>query len=138
MSKVPWLVHFFQRDPEIDAEQLVPAMEFLDRLPTKVVAEFLAILDAVAEAPPPAFSGGGKWEAMHDAMAGFYEARVTGAGMNHRLFCILERNAHDLGGPSIVVIDGLSKPKRSAANPKDYRRALVMRSEFLASRTVVR
>lgn len=88
--------------------------------------------------PRRLFSGGGKWEAMHDAMAGFFEARVTGAGMNHRLFCILERNADDLGGSSIVVIDGLSKPKRSAANPKDYRRALKMRAEYLTSRTVLR
>ena len=138
MSPVPWLVHFYQRDQAIDAKQLVPSQEFLDRLPPKVVAEFLAVLDAVAEAPPPAFSGGGKWEAMHDAMAGVFEARVTGAGMNHRLFCILERNADDLGGPSLVVIDGLSKPKRSAANAKDYRRALLMRAEFLISRTVLR
>jgi hypothetical protein len=28
--------------------------------------------------------------------------------MNHRLFCVLERDAADLGGSSIVVIDGLS------------------------------
>jgi len=30
----------------------------------------VAVLSAVADAPPPAFSGGGKWEAMHDEMAG--------------------------------------------------------------------
>jgi hypothetical protein len=47
---------------------------------------------------------------MHGDMAGFYEVRVKGGGMNHRLFCILERNAKDLGGSSIVAIDGLSKP----------------------------
>ncbi len=62
------------------------------------------VLEAVAEAPPPAFSGGGKWEVMHDDMAGFYEVRVRGADrLNHRLFCILERDADDLGGSSIVV-----------------------------------
>lgn len=27
----------------------------------------LAVLKAVADAPPPQFSGGGKWEAMHGA-----------------------------------------------------------------------
>ena len=115
----------------------VPAMEFFDSLPAKVVAEFQAVLDAVADAPPPAFSGGGKWEAMHDEMAGFYEVRVQGAGMNHRLFCVLERAAGDLGGPSIVVIGGLSKPKRSPADPKDYRRALRWRAEFQTHRTVL-
>jgi hypothetical protein len=137
MKSAPWLLHFFQRDQHTDSAQAVPARDFLDTLPAKVVGEFLAILDAVAEAPPPAFSGGGKWEAMHDAMAGFFETRVTGGGMNHRLFCVLERNASDLGGPSIVIIDCLSKPKRSAADPKDYRRVIRMRDEFAASRTVL-
>lgn len=110
---------------------------FLDRLPDKVRAETLAVLTAVAAAPPPSFSGGGKWEAMHGEMAGLYEIRVQGGGMNHRLFCILERNAHDLGGSSIVAIDGLSKPKRSAAAPKGYRRALQHRAEFELRRTVI-
>lgn len=74
------------------------------------------MLDAVAEAPPPAFSGGGRWEAMRDEMAGFYEVRVKGADkQNHRLFCVLERDADDLGGSSIVVIDGLPKSLRTAA-----------------------
>jgi Txe/YoeB family toxin of Txe-Axe toxin-antitoxin module len=61
----------------------------------KVAAEMQAVLEAVADAPPPSFSGGGKWEAMHGEMAGIYEIRVQGAGMNHRLFCSLERNAGD-------------------------------------------
>jgi hypothetical protein len=115
----------------------VPAIDFIESLPVKVRAEVHAVLDAVAEAPPPAFSGGGKWEAMHDEMAGFYEIRVQGGGSNHRLFCILERDGYDLGGSSIVVIDGLSKQKRSAANPKDYRRALKHRREFERRRTVL-
>lgn len=109
----------------------------MDGLPTKVLAEMVAVLDAVAEAPPPAFSGGGKWEAMHGEMSGIYEVRVQGGGMNHRLFCVLERDAEDLGGSSIVVIDGLSKPKRSAAKPKDYRRVLRMKAEFAHQRTVL-
>lgn len=137
MTREPWLIHFFQRHPDDDPNRVVPAIEFFDRLPAKLVAEFQAVLDAVAEAPPSAFSGGGKWEAMHDEMAGFYEVRVQGGGMNHRLFCILERDAADLGGSSIVVVDGLSKPKRSAAAPKDYRRARKMRDEFLRRRTVL-
>lgn len=137
MTRDPWLIHFFQRHPDDDPNRTVPAIEFFDRLPTKLVAEFQAVLDAVAEAPPPAFSGGGKWEAMHDEMAGFYEVRIQGGGMNHRLFCVLERDAADLGGSSIVVIDGLSKPKRSAADPKDYRRARKIRDEFLRRRTVL-
>ena len=137
MNSEPWLIHFFQRHRADDPARSVPAMTFLDTLPDRVVAEIHAVLDAVAEAPPPAFSGGGKWEAMHEDMAGFYEVRVQGGGMNHRLFCILDRNAADLGGPSMIVIDGLSKPKRSAADRKDYRRAVKYRDEFVARRTVL-
>jgi hypothetical protein len=137
-SAEPWLIHFFQRDARDDKAETVPAIDFLDQVPTKVRAEMQAVLEAVAEAPPPAFSGGGKWEVMHDEMAGFYEVRVRGADRrNHRLFCILERDASDLGGSSIVVIDGLSKPVRQAANPRDYRRAIQYRTEFANRRTVL-
>ncbi len=137
MTRKPWLTHFFQRHPDDDPNRAVPAIEIFDRLPAKLVAEFQAVVDAVAEAPPPAFSGGGKWGAMHDEMAGFYEVRIQGGGMNLRLFCILERDAADLGGSSIVVVDGRSKPQRSAPAPKDYRRARKMRDEFLRRRTVL-
>ena len=112
-------------------------MDFLDSLPAKVAAEVHAVLVAVASAPPPAFSGGGKWEAMHGDMAGFFEIRVQGGRMNHRLFCILERDANDLGGPSIICIDGLSKMRRTAAQPKDYRRVKRYGAEFQTRRTVL-
>jgi hypothetical protein len=133
----PWLVHFFQRHENEDASRSVPSLDFLAALPQVIVAQFQSILDAVASAPPPAFSGGGKWEAMHGSMSGIFEIRVQGAGQNHRLFCLLERNAVDLGGASIVVLDGLSKPKRRAANQRDYERVLIHRSEFTARRTVL-
>ncbi len=106
----PWLIHFFQRHHLEDPTRSTPTIDFLEALPDKVVAEIQAVLEAVAAAPPPSFSGGGKWEAMHDDMAGVYEVRVQGGGANHRLFCLLERNAADLGGPSIVCLGGLTKP----------------------------
>lgn len=132
----PWLIHFFKRHADDDREESVPANEFLDSVPG-VAAEIHAVLDAVAEAPPPSFSGGGKWEAMHGDMKGFYEVRVQGGGQNHRLFCLLERNADDLGGRSIVCLGGLSKPKRQPASPKDYKRIRELRDEFAARRTVL-
>jgi hypothetical protein len=132
-----WNIHFFQRHPGDDPDRSVPAIDFFDALSPKLVAEIQAVLDAVADAPPPSFSGGGKWEAMHGDMSGFFEVRVRGDGKNHRVFCVLERDAADLGGSSIVVIDGLSKPKRSAAKPKDYRRALAMLAEWERQRTVL-
>jgi hypothetical protein len=73
------------------AEGSVPGADFLDGCSAKVRGTILAVLDAVAAAPPPAFSGGGKWEAMHGAMGGYYEIRVTGPGREQfRLFCMLE------------------------------------------------
>ena len=116
----------------------MPAIRFLESLPLATRAEIQAVLDAVAEAPPPAYSGGGKWEVMREEMAGLYEVRVKGADKkNHRLFCVLERHADDLGGSSIVAIDGLSKPLRTAAKGKDYARALKYRTEFQKRRTVL-
>lgn len=132
-----WRIHFFQRARIDDPKLSVPAIEFLDSVPAKVAAEIHAVLDAVAAAPPPSFSGGGKWEAMHGDMAGYFEVRVQGGGMNHRLFCVLERVAEDLGGSSIVCIDGLSKPSRTAADPKDYRRVKRYGAEFQKRRTVL-
>jgi len=132
----PWKIHFFQRHTGDDPDATTPALAYLDSVPTKVAAEIHAVLTAVAEAPPPAFSGGGKWEAMHGAMAGLYEIRVQGGGRNHRLFCLLDRG-DDLDGPSIVCVDGLSKPPRQAANDRDYRRVKRFADEFQTRRTVL-
>ena len=129
-GRQPWLVHFFKRSADDDPNETVPTLEFLETVPVKVAAEIHAVLVAVAQAPPPAFSGGGKWEAMHGDMAGIYEVRVQGGGMNYRLFCLLVRDAPRLGGSSIVCLGGLSKPRRQAANPKDYRQIIGYRSEF--------
>lgn len=131
-----WRIHFFRRDFANDARRATPALDFLDTVPVKVAAEIHAVLDAVAEAPPPTFSGGGKWEAMHGDMAGLFEIRTQGGGKNHRLFCLLDRG-EDLGGPSIVCIDGLSKPPRQAANERDYRRVRRFADEFRRCRTVL-
>lgn len=58
----------------------VPAEEFLDSCPVKIEARFYAVLEAVRDAPPPQFSGGGYWEAMHGEMGGYHEIRLTGPG----------------------------------------------------------
>jgi len=133
-----WRVHFFQRHRSDDPNETSPVIEFLDQLPTKVAAEIHAVLNAVAAAPPPSFSGGGKWEVMRGGMAGYFEIRVRGGGMNHRLLCLLERDAEDLGGSSIVCIDGLSKPPRAAAHQRDYIRVRKYGDEFRKRRTVLK
>jgi hypothetical protein len=103
--------------------------------PEKVRATMLAVLKAVAEAPPPAFSGGGKWEAMHGEMRGFYEVRVDGPKRHHyRLFCVLETHdpALGLGGPSIVIICGKDKPFRTTIADADYAEVRRLGTEYRA------
>jgi len=121
--KGPWLIHFFKRHVDDHPTQSVPGREFLDSCPKSVRAKLSAIIKAVADAPPPMFSGGGKWEAMHCDMSGFYEARTDGENREHfRLFCVLERDGASVGlrGPSLVVITGMRKPFRTTFTDKDY------------------
>jgi hypothetical protein len=102
---------------------------FLETCPGKLDAEFTAVLDAVAAAPPPQFPGGGKWEAMHGTMTGWHEIRLIGPDREQfRLFCLLE-NADDeellkrgLSRPAIAVIAGMRKPWRTKFSERDYGR----------------
>ncbi len=119
----------------------VPAIDFLDGCPVKVAANLLAVLDAVAEAPPPQYSGGGKWEAMHGSMGGYYEVRATGPQREQfRLFCLLENAQSDelarrgLGGPAIAIITGLRKPWRTTFNERDYRSVRVLADRYQTER----
>ena len=128
--QLPWSVIYYQA-PDGSA----PAIDFLSGCPGKIEGEFAAVLDAVAAAPPPRFSGGGKWEAMHDEMAGYYEIRVDGAGRRHyRLFCLLERDGGKvgLGGPSLVLITGKDKPFRTVLSARDYAQVRRLGSEYLS------
>jgi len=111
----------------------VPAIDFLESCPMKVAANLIAVLDAVAEAPPPRYSDGGKWEAMHGAMGGYFEVRASGPGRGQfRLFCILENadptelSRRCLPSPAIVVLTGLRKPWRTKFGERDYRAVRVL------------
>ncbi len=105
----------------------MPAEQFLDACPAKVEATILAVLEAVRAAPPPAFSGGGKWEAMHGLMAGYYEIRVIGPGRRHyRVFCILDNGspeqlaARGFDAPQIAVINGMVKANAQQFTDAEY------------------
>ncbi len=129
----PWSIVFFQRHREDDRTEEVPGAAFLEACPTGVRANLVAILKAVAEAPPPRFAGGLQWQAMHGEMAGFYEARAMGPGKRlYRVFCILEREAEGLPGPSLVIITGLDKPNETAFSRADYRRVRELGDEYRA------
>jgi hypothetical protein len=121
---VAWLIEYYEHH-----DGSVPAVDFLYGCPAKIDAQFNAVLDAVAAAPPPQFSGGGKWEAMHGTMGGYYEIRLTGPGREQfRLFCLLENadaaelRRRGLRGPSIVVINGMRKPHRTTFTDRNYRK----------------
>lgn len=134
-TPAPWLVHFFQRHAADDAARSVPARDFLDACPEKVRATIFAVLQAVAAAPPPQFSGGGKWEAMHGEMTGWYEVRVDGPQRRHyRLFCLLERDGQKLGlgGPSVVLIAGRDKPYLTKLSKADYAAVRLLGDEYRA------
>lgn len=111
-----------------------PAEEWLEKLPSKPAAEVIAVVLAVRDAPPPAFAGGGKWEAMHGEMAGIYEVRTRHGAQLHRLFCLLDRNHPH--GPALVMLDGDSKPNRTAMPEAVYRRVREQRDDYLAERRV--
>jgi hypothetical protein len=119
----PWRIIYSRA-----ADGSSPALDFLASCPGKIDGEFVAVLDAVAAAPPPQFSGGGKWEAMHGEMTGYHEIRLTGPGREQfRLFCLLENGTDDellrrgLVRPAIAVIDGRRKPWRTVLTAADYR-----------------
>lgn len=127
----PWAIVFFQRHPDDDRSQSVPGAEFLESCPIGVRADLVAIVKAVAEAPPMRFAGGGQWEAMHGDMAGYYEARTRGPRKRlYRLFCLLDREAPGLPGPSLVIITGMDKPNESAFSQADYRRVRNLGDEY--------
>lgn len=127
----PWAIVFFQRHRDDDQARSVPGAEFLESCPTSVRADLVAIVTAVAEAPPMKFAGGGQWQAMHADMAGFFEARTRGPRKRlYRLFCLLEREAPSLPGPSLVIITGMDKPNESAFSDADYRRVRRLGDEY--------
>jgi len=116
----PWDIVYVQ-----DVDGTAPGLDYLTRLPVKVRARVDAVLDAVAAAPPPSFSGGGFWEAMHAPMTDYHEVRVRGdipggAKMNFRVFCYLDRAGPGLPGPAIAIVAGITKPLRTAIAPADY------------------
>ncbi|MDX6649640.1 MAG: hypothetical protein QOJ97_1591 [Solirubrobacteraceae bacterium] len=98
------------------------------------------MLEAVRAAPPPAFSGGGKWEAMHGNMGGYFEVRGTGPGrMHYRVFCVLDNGTDDelaergFDEPQIAVITGLVKPNASRFAAGDYSKVRKLGNDYKSS-----
>lgn len=116
----------------------VPAEEFLDACPAKIDARFAAVLEAVRKAPPPQFSGGGYWEAMHGDMGGYYEIRLTGPGRRqYRLFCLLDNGSPEelskrgFAQPQIAAITGMVKASATKFSNRDYAKVRRLGSDYL-------
>jgi hypothetical protein len=125
----PWGIVYYKA-----ADGTVPAEVFLDDCPTGVEAKIEAVLAAVAAAPPPSFSGGGMWEAMHGSMTGYFEVRVGGPKREHfRLFCLLDRDGPGLDRPVIVALTGLRKPFRTTFSETDYAEVRALGDDYKAS-----
>jgi hypothetical protein len=96
-------------------------------------------LEAVRDAPPPQFSGGGYWEAMHGDMGGYYEIRLTGPGRRqYRLFCILdnadpgELRERGFDAPQIAAITGMVKDSGKKFSGRDYAKVRKLGNAYLA------
>jgi hypothetical protein len=128
----PYEIAYFRRHRDDDATQVAPGQQFLANVPSAIAARIRAVVIAVAKAPPHKFAGGGKWEAMHDTMAGIYEIRVDGPPnrTHYRLFCLLDTKAQGQG-QLLVIIDGASKPFRTELPQKVYDRVSALRDEYL-------
>ena len=125
-------IAYFRRHQDDDPRQSVPASEFLASCPAQVRAKLRAVLVTVAAAPPPRFSGGGFWEAMHGKMTGYHEVRVDGPDRRHyRLFCKLDTNARGRG-PLLTVLCGATKAFRTEFSDADYERVLALGREYLS------
>ena len=129
MARRPWRDGLF-----VAADGSKPAEQWLQVLPAKPAAEVIAVVMAVRDAPPPAFAGGGKWEAMYGDMPGIEEVRRRQGEQLHRLFCLLDRNHPD--GPALVTLDGHSKPNRTAMPESVSRRVREHRDAYHAGRSV--
>src|SRR5450756_58575 len=79
-NRMPWTVRFFRRHRDDDPAESFPGLVFLASSPDKVRRTLLSILQAVATAPPPSFSGGGMWEAMHGETAGYFRSSRSRSG----------------------------------------------------------
>jgi hypothetical protein len=135
----PWEIVYYKA-----ADGRVPVFDyFIESCTVKLIAFMNAVLDSVAAAPPPAFSGGGHWEAMRGDMAGYFEAKAIGPSRHHhRVFCILENNDDNEemkrrgldDRKAIAVITGMWKPNATLFSDNDYEAVRALGDDHLAQR----
>lgn len=113
----------------------IPARDFLNSCPPKVKIKIQAHAVQIATAPPKNFSGGGKWEAMHAPMTGWFEIRIQGVGdgMLYRIFCILDYEANEVGKPLMIMVDGRRKRKGTTIPESEYLKIKKLGTEYFSN-----
>jgi hypothetical protein len=118
-----WDLLYYKRDDRVGTR---PGRIYLDGLSPRVRSLLVAIIKAVVDAPPPAYSGGGKWEVLSGRMAHYYQAKAdgfeSGQRLHYRLFCLLERPtaSNGLPGPCLIILDGMTKPYLTEFTDAEY------------------
>ncbi len=113
-----------------------PARDFLDECPEAVRDELLATVLAVRNYPPPSFpTSTPRWTVMTETMGGVYEARDKLGKELYRLFCLLDRQAHQHGAsaPLLVLLGGANKPVRTAMPNDVYEEIRLFRGHYLST-----
>lgn len=101
---------YFKRHVDDDPAQAAPGRDAMRAWPGSVRAKAIAVLIAVASAPPKRFAGGGYWEAMKGEMSGWFEVRIDGPKRHHyRLFCLLDYVGERCEKPLLVIVDARDK-----------------------------
>jgi hypothetical protein len=90
-------------------------------MPDSVAKKLKAVLEAVADAPPHKFRGGGYWEAMHGNMKGFHEIRLQGSdNFLYRFFCVVTKISESQ--ERITVLASMRKRKGEKFTTSEYNR----------------
>ncbi|MEP7764539.1 hypothetical protein [Sanguibacter sp. 25GB23B1] len=119
-----------------DSAGVLPAQEFIDSCPETIRARIRETAITVAASPPNRFSGGGKWEAMHGAMSGWFEIRIDGtpSRTHYRVYCLLDYEAAGAVKPYLVLVDGRKKPFRTTLAPSEYDKVKLLGGRYLSSK----
>jgi hypothetical protein len=114
----------------------MPAQVFIDSCPETIRARLRDTAIAVAESPPHRFAGGGKWEAMHGDMSGWFEIRVDGTPnrTHYRVFCLLDYEAEGAEKPYLVLVDGRKKPFRTALPDAEYAKVKALGEDYFSTK----
>lgn len=127
-----WRIAFY-RTPE----GTVPALAWLEGLPKARRDQLLAWAETIRRwSPGPyAFPPGPMWQPMHAEAAGCFEIRDEHDKKLYRLFCVIDRKAMENGltHPVLSLLDGATKPVRTALAKATYERVGALRREYLAT-----